>query len=131
MYSVADSTPKTLSVFYETRRQLAHSVVLRFEPLLLVIPPDVTTANSQLNNKFELVLSLPDQPADNQATEVVVQWVLTPATNDKKRWLAVSFLDQHQYDIEQRIRSLIHDEQAHCGTILNEIFNQRWGANVR
>lgn len=131
MSSPTGPTPVIPSLFYKTRTQLARSVLTRFELLLLLVPSGAMAKVPRLNSKFELAVTLPDQPTLSQSTQVIVQCQITPAGDLQNSWLGVSFLDHHQHDIEQRIRSLTHDDQQHYGKLFSEIFNQHWSPNVR
>ncbi|MGM0525408.1 MAG: hypothetical protein ACQEQ8_04355 [Pseudomonadota bacterium] len=113
------STATPVLVFRDAN-ELAESVLNRFEQLILVIPWTAESAVPVLDSRLLLSVSLPDQHLA-QLTSVKVQCIVTPPNNRQKSWLGVSFIDEHQCDIEQRINSLTDDKQQHYGRLLGKI----------
>ncbi|RUO77612.1 hypothetical protein [Idiomarina seosinensis] len=108
------------TLVFSDANDLAESVLNRFEQLILVIPWTGEAEIPALDSRLLLSISLPDQRLV-QLTSIKVQCVVNPTRNPQEAWLGVSFIDEHQCDIEQRIKSLTDDKQQHYGRLLSKI----------
>lgn len=114
------SLTATQALIFSDADELAESVLNRFEQLILLIPWTGEHQLPALSSRLLLSVSLPDQHLSQQ-TSAKVQCIVKPPGNHGKTWLGVSFIDENQYDIEQRIKSLTDDKQQHYGRLLSKI----------
>ena len=117
-----DSLPQ-LTHQFDDPLTLAHSVLARFEQLLLFVPlPEGTNNIPAIAAKLYLNLKLPDADTISKNIKIQVCCLLQPPQRTGiNACIGVIIINDDGNDIEQRIRYLTHDLNAEYGKLIGHL----------